>query len=186
MIWRRRFDMARHVVPAVFGCLVFASPAHAASTTLNEKLVPAKAGSSCSFGLYHSGAVGLVILSGPDVPGAAGNEVNNVYRVFYGLPGTETSPPRVGLAGWLMSSFDGRYAFAPAVLQNETPQTLIGNFRLDVDVIRPDQLPLASWLTTLAEISKSPLTAELRAITNAKSVATAVSPCFSEPWDGKP
>jgi hypothetical protein len=138
------------------------------------------AGSTCSFGPYQFGAIGNPILAGPDVQGPNGNEVNDVERVFFIVPGV-----RVGFAGWVAHSFDGRYAYSPAVSPLETPNTLIGGARIRVELDHPDRLPLASWLTQLVDYSKDPLTDNLQAVVAGQTVATALSPCFAAPWDGK-
>jgi hypothetical protein len=67
----------------------------------------------------------------------------------------------------------------------ETPNTLIGGARIRVELDHPDRLALASWLTQLVDYSKDPLTDNLRAVVAGQTVATALSPCFAAPWDGK-
>jgi hypothetical protein len=155
-------------------------PTYSLAAVANVPLEVPHAGSTCSFGLYQFGAIGNPILAGPDVQGPNGNEINGVQRVFFIVPGV-----RVGFAGWVAHSFDGRYAYSPAVSPLETTNTLIGGARIRVELDHPDRLPLAGWITQLADYAKDPLTDNLRAVVAAQTVATALSPCFAAPWDGK-
>jgi hypothetical protein len=126
-----------------------------------------------------------VLGAGPDKRGPAGNEVKDIQRIFFVIPATENNPLTVGFAGWLTSSFDGRFAYTPASSPGESPQTGIGGDVLVVVPVRGDRLPLRSWLTVITQRMHDAPPAGLAPLLTAKSVATALSPCFSEPWDGR-
>lgn len=165
-----------------FAAIVVLGSVHAAAASAKAApLAPlvtavAKAGSVCTFGSDKYGAIGLPIAGGPDRPGVSGNEVRDIYRVFY----TSWTPsgPVTGFAGWLKQSFDGRTAFAPAV--SLAPR--LANFSVIVSVSDANKLPLAQWVTTLARTLKVGVDV---ANLHLGDAATAVSPCFAHPWDGK-
>ncbi|MBV8726731.1 MAG: hypothetical protein JO233_03015, partial [Candidatus Eremiobacteraeota bacterium] len=157
------------IAVAVGAALCFVPPL-AFAATLDDTLPAAHPGSTCTFGEYRFGAVGNPIMAGPDIAGPRGNEVNDVQRVFYIAGGV-----RVGFAGWLAHSFDGRFAYTPAASSLEASNTLIGTNSIAVSVDRPDRLPLASWIKQLEAYSKYPLTDNLRAIVSAKTVNTALA-----------
>jgi hypothetical protein len=165
------------VAPAIF---LAATPAQA-----NVVLRVAHAGSTCVFGPYRSTGVGSVLVGGPDKRGPAGNEVRDIQRIFFVVPATEKEPLRIGFAGWLMSSFDGRLAYNPASLAGALPQTAIGGDVMEVTPAPADRLPLQAWLHALTQRMHDAPTAELAPLLTAKSISTALSPCFSTPWDGK-
>jgi hypothetical protein len=157
-----------------------ATPAYA-----DPSLAVPHAGSTCVFGPYRSTGIGSVLVGGPDKRGRAGNEVRDIQRIFFIIPGTEKRPLKVGFAGWLTLSFDGRFAYNPASLVGETPQTTIGGDIIQVAPARSDRLPLNSWLTTLMQRMHDRPTAQLAPLLTAQNVTTALSPCFSKSWDGK-
>jgi len=173
------FRIARLGLIAVVFALA-AMPANA-----DASLPSAHAGSTCTFGPYRTIGIGLVLGAGPDKRGPAGNEVKDIQRIFFAIPATESKPLTVGFAGWLTSSFDGRFAYTPASFPGESPQTGIGGDVLVVVAAHGDRLPLQSWVTAITQRTHDAPTAALAPLLTAKSVATALSPCFAEPWDGR-
>jgi hypothetical protein len=137
---------------------------------------PVHQGSQCFFGPFRSATIGAVQSGAPDTPGPRGNEVYDVYRVFFVT--VERANPVSGFAGFLTMSFDGRTSFMPASLPTaEGVQSWVFE-----DVVDPAHLPLGSWLRIVADHwgrhdpSLDVLFTE--------PVATAVTPCFAGPWDG--
>jgi len=162
----------RHALCATI--LVLVAAVGAVASPLTEP--PATQGATCSFGPYHFGAIGNVLpsVAESDRRGPRGNEVNAISRVFYALRNGH-QPPAVGFAGWLTSSFDGRYAFTP-----------IGS-AVSVAVVAPsslDRLPLPTLLKPIARAGG--IDSSIRPLVSAKSsaVSTAVAPCFATQWDG--
>jgi hypothetical protein len=133
-----------------------------------------RAGSVCTFGSNRDGAIGLPIGGGPDRPGVTGNEIRNIYRVFY--TSSTANGSVTGLAGWLAQSFDGQTSFRPA------DSLSIGNYSILVSVFDVNRLPLKTWVTRMVNQLKLPVDVDSLHLENA---ATAISPCFAQPWDGK-
>ena len=145
-----------------------------------------RAGLSCTFGPYRFGAIGLVVDGERDRPGPHGNEVKQIYRVFFvsGRRSTET----VGFAGWLASTFDNKFWFAssPSMVRNRSAQAqLLLNTML---LVRPgDQgsLPLAIWFRSLVAKTHYSPTTRMQRIIDGRHISTAISACFSRNWNGK-
>jgi hypothetical protein len=140
-------------------------------------------GSRCTFGTYKSGSVGLS-LRGIDKPGPHGNEINAIYRVFYVVI-NEKGPPVSGFAGFLYSSFDGSFDFAPMLNDPLSAKYTASVLRVDPPSSL-NQIPLVAWITALAKVDN--LEPQLQLLRSAApgSVSTAISPCFSAPVDANP
>lgn len=138
-------------------------------------------GASCVLGPYRSVQIGAVLPSTaePDRAGPSGNEVNNVYRVFFIT--TNRPQPVSGFAGWLSTSFDRRLAFTPAGLVTPTGVPMSVTARAD----DPTHLELNSWMRVLAS-HHSVFDQSLQILLADENVQTVVSPCFASPWQGEP
>lgn len=138
-------------------------------------------GATCAFGPYRSGAIGSPLGVVTDVSGANGNEVNAIYRVFYVITDGK-SPASSGFAGWLDASFDGRFGFTPALIpgSNGGAHTLI----ISETQVSENRLPLLDWLHRLQRRYPGSFDSSLLLVLKSKSLMTAVSPCFSNNWDG--
>lgn len=144
-------------------------------------LPTARAGSACSFGSLQFGAIGMPNIAATDIPGPQGNEIRQVYRVFY--VAEDRGNRSVGFAGWLASSFDGRYGFATP--GTPSSQDSLHLFILQVEPTNPELLPLASWVRALVAKTRQSPSPTTDALLRARIVGTALSPCFDKPWDGK-
>ena len=138
----------------------------------------AHAGSTCSFGDARSGAIGMPN-GATDIPGINGNEVNQIYRIFY--VGRRGSREETGFAGWLYASFDGKLRFAlagPATYADASPLR-----SLSVHIANWNKMPLGDWAKGISGAGKrSRLVDDLIATDMVQRVA---SPCFAQTWDGK-
>lgn len=161
--------------------LIGAMPSVASATTIRPS-APARQAAICRYFAYLSTPIGLVLPSvvEPDRPGPNGNEVTNVARVFFSSRVDQLPASR--FAGWLTTSFDGRYAFTPAGVASQlgaSPMSL---------TVRPDdehRLPLGTWLRTLAT-AHSVFDPSLKPLLSGERVSTTLEPCFTSAWDGSP
>jgi len=143
----------------------------------------ARAGSSCTFGPYRFGAVGSVLpaLNEPDKTGNGGNEVNQIYRIFFVT--TSNTGMHYGFAGWITQSFDARYAFTPASLVSKSANLGLLSLRIPKPE-DPTALPLRTWIERLEKLSHRGQTPEVAPLLSANQTWTAISPCFARPWNG--
>lgn len=150
-----------------------------ASTITTRPFARAQQGSVCSYWVYSSTSVGLVIPSAaePDKPGPAGNEVRDIARVFF-----TTADKQTEFAGWLTTAFDGRRAFTPAGVVSQ-----LGAFPMSMTVQFTDEshLPLGAWLRELASYH-SVFDPALQQLTVGEPASTHIERCFTAPWDGSP
>ncbi len=145
-------------------------------------MASARQAATCTYGAYSSIPIGLVLPSvvEPDRPGPNGNEVRNITRVLFSSRADQL--PASGFAGWLTTSFDGRYAFTPAGVASQ-----LGAIPMSVTV-RPDDehnLPLGDWLRTLST-AHGVFDPSLKPLLSGERVSTTLEPCFTAAWDGSP
>ncbi len=144
-----------------------------------------RAGSICTFGPYHYGAIGNVSPGAhlPDRPGPHGNEIRQIYRVFisYRL-GTAYF---TGLAGFITKSFQGKYAFSPAGRPTVTFDLALWSVVISPPK-DPAHLPIARWMHRIVSNTTFHPKPDQRQldIMRGTELETAVSPCFSHDWDG--
>lgn len=167
----------RSSLAGVLASIIALSNATAQAETVHQP--SPHAGNSCTFGTLRSGAIGMPN-GATDVPGPTGNEVNQIYRVFYSSvdsAGIETS----GFAGWLYASFDGKLRFSLGALP--TPAASYPLESLAVQVGNPNDLPLKAWTTRI--VGNRHLNSLARKLLGSRITSTALAPCFAEAWDGK-
>lgn len=141
----------------------------------------AHAGSPCKFGTEESPGIGYP-LGTRDIEGPKGNEVNQLYRIF-AVPSIPASRDVV-FAGWLLASFDGSFAFRPA--GQATINESLPLYTLMVDVGNDSsRLPVGLWLKKLLMRTHEAPPQAMKGLVASTNVITALSPCFSAPWDGK-
>ncbi|GAC1393472.1 MAG: hypothetical protein NVSMB31_12910 [Vulcanimicrobiaceae bacterium] len=136
------------------------------------------AGAACKFGDMQSAPIGFP-MGAADSPGIHGNEVKQVYRIFYAYKSVGGG---VAFAGWLLASFDGRYFYNPTA---SSKTHAIGIRSVAVVPKQAENLPLSEWAKTLLSKSNGAEADEVRAIASATIVSTALSPCFGSEWSSK-
>jgi len=139
-------------------------------------------GLPCQFGPYEYWALGNPLM-GPDKPGKTGNEIKQIYRVFYSRS-PDSPAVRRSFGGWLLATFDKRFAYAPPALPRQRDQFHLAS----VEVPPPNDprhLPLTKWVRQVAAFTKTEiLPQELAGLEGSPQTSTALSQCFSSDWDG--
>jgi hypothetical protein len=139
------------------------------------------AGATCTVGPYRLGAIGMPLPTAGgregDRPGAHGNEIAQIFGIFYYE--TPRNPLTLRFGGWLVQSFDGRYNYAPAE-RNES-STAAGHALSVAPPTAPTSLPLHNWIMQLEARGSGAVTPA----NPSANASTVVAPCFSKAWDGK-
>lgn len=143
-------------------------------------------GTACHFGSYLSAPIGfpISVKSGTDIPGPHGNEVKQIYRIFYARE--SKGKTSANFAGWLYATLDGKYAFAIgglATTERTAPLWLVEVTPSQVS--SADHLPLSTWVRTLLAETHVVPDATMQDIMSTTSTSTAAARCFSYSWSGK-
>ncbi len=177
-----RCSMRRFTLGLLATLLLQPASASAGSRLLEPSAV---AGAVCTFGPYHYGAIGSVLDGAPDRPGIHGNEVQQIYRVFF--RSKRRGRATIGFAGWLASTFDGHFWFTPSptIVGNAASRaSSLANDAISVVVVHAHRLPLGAWISELREHAGVPPTVSMLDVLRSHQVATALSPCFAHNWNG--
>jgi hypothetical protein len=176
--------MRRFTLGFLATLLLLSASASAGSRQFEPSAV---AGAVCTFGPYHYGAIGLVLDGAPDRPGIHGNEIKQVYRVFY--RSERRGRVEIGFAGWLAATFDGYFWFTPSppiVGIASTWNSGLAYDAISVVIVHPNRLPLVAWVSELRKHAGVTPRASMLDIIHAHHVVTALSPCFAHDWNGRP
>lgn len=136
----------------------------------------AKAGIACPGAVHSPRAVGdaLTIRAGePDVPGAHGNEIRQIYRLTM-----QDGHGREQITGWLYRAFDDRWAFS------STDPKLTGTV---LNILKPKTVTTASivhWVKSAArEIGVAPTMALSQTLKD-PAFKLHIDTCFDPAWNG--